>query len=40
MGVASPNVSEGFCHPFPALIELDVEVKVGAGSVGIVPVWV
>jgi len=40
MGTASPKVSEGFSHPCPALIEVVVEVKVGAESVGIVPVWV
>jgi len=40
MGTASPNVSAEFSHPFPALIDEAAEVKVGTGSVGMLPVWV
>jgi len=41
MGVASDKVSEGFFQPFPAFTELVTEGNVvGAGSVGMLPVWV
>lgn len=33
-------MSAGFAHPLPALITLLVELMVGTGSVGMVPVWV